>query len=90
MPVRVDQPTVLWNLQGTLKDSYKDVTQTNVFKLSNILCYVTVRKAFRGKVGQLQRKLGGHPSQYLLGKILYTMQTELIENLTCVGLRKTI
>ena len=43
-----------------------------------------------GKVGKLQRKLGGHPSQYLLGKILYTMQTELIENLTCVGLRKTI
>ena len=88
MSVRGPQRPVLSNLQkqGTLKD----VTQTNVFKLSNILCYVTVRKAFRGKVGQLQRKLGGHPSQYLLGKILYTMQTELIENLTCVGLRKTI
>ena len=38
--------------QGTLKD----VTQTNVFKLSNILCYVTVRKAFRGQVGQLFRE----------------------------------
>ena len=51
--------------------------------------YVAVRMAFRGPVG-IQRKLGGQPSQYLLGKILYTMQTELIENLTCVGLRKTI
>ena len=52
--------------------------------------FVAVRKAFRGPFGKLERKLGGPPSQYLLGKILYTMQTELIENLTCVGLRKTI